>query len=31
MPSEKQCAIAMSALRKLQGEGFSTDVNADAT
>ena len=31
MPSDKQCAIAMSALRKLQGEGFSTDVNADAT
>jgi hypothetical protein len=30
-PSDKQCAIAMSALRKLQGEGFSTDVNADAT
>lgn len=31
MPSDKQCAIAMSALRKLQGEGFSTDVDADAT
>ena len=31
MPSDKQCAIAMSALRKLQREGFSTDVDADAT
>ncbi len=30
MPSDKQCAIAMSALRKLQDEGFSNDVGADA-
>lgn len=31
MPSDKQCAIAMSALKKLQDEGFSTGVSADAT
>lgn len=31
MPSDKQCAIAMSALKKLQDEGFSTGVGVDAT
>ncbi len=31
MPSDKQCAIAMSALKKLQDEGFTMDVNADAS
>ena len=31
MPSDKQCAIAMGALKKLQDEGFSADVSADAT
>ncbi len=31
MPSDKQCAIAMGALKKLQDEGFSTGVSADAT
>ncbi|MBI6630355.1 AIPR family protein [Pontibaca salina] len=30
MPSDKQCAIAMSALKKLQDEGFSIDVGAGA-
>jgi hypothetical protein len=30
MPSDKQCAIAMSALKKLQDEGFSSGVSADA-
>ncbi|QKV20055.1 AIPR family protein [Oricola thermophila] len=30
MPSEKQCAIAMSALKKLQDQGFSTDAKANA-
>lgn len=30
MPSDKQCAIAMSALKKLQDEGFSTVVGVDA-
>lgn len=31
MPSDKQCTIAMSALKKLQDEGFSTGVGVDAT
>ncbi len=31
MPSDKQCAIAMSALKKLLDEGFSIDVGTDAT
>lgn len=31
MPSEKQCAIAMSALKKLQGEGFSIEARANAS
>jgi len=31
MPSDKQCAIAMGALKKLQDKGFSTDEGANAT
>jgi hypothetical protein len=31
MPSDKQCAIAMGALKKLQDEGFSSEIDAGAT